>query len=117
MGKNADKRLQREQGALESVATPPLTLGRIVQFNIGTKTEPKLRATICIDELLPTVHVYLVPGDLPFAPGTGLKLDAAGNAIAAAKEGEGMGEWRWPVIENPYLPADYALDEDLPPAA
>lgn len=97
MGKNADKHVEREQEALESVATPPLTLGRIVHFNIGTAEEQVLRAAIVVGTGM--LHVYLALGDVPFYPGTKLRPISELTAIAVdAAEGDGMGEWRWPQI-------------------
>jgi hypothetical protein len=88
-----------DHAASEDVETQPLTIGRIVRFNIGV-IEPDFRPAIALDEK--TLFVYLKPGDLPVAWGTRLTIICDGAAAIKENpvEGEGLGEWSWPKREG-----------------
>lgn len=97
---------------VELVATPDPTPGRVVLLNIGVH-EPILRPAIVLSDEVSVygeseLHPFFSSLDFPLPAGLHLTqphLSRSGNETTRGSEptvfsrqGEALGEWRWPVL-------------------
>lgn len=94
-------------GDSEGVGVELPTLGRFVHLRIdANEAEPLLRPLLVLeaqDGGLVTGQVFLLPDDLPYAPGSGIRRADAipGAYFATVPFGHETGEWRWPDYPEP----------------